>query len=132
MIRAAAYLGLLVLSACAAPQASGPAQPVQPVYQTSLDEGVINVVGPTKSEDDLAAHHCKAAKMANGFGAATVEWIGGVAQPAEVGFKATMSYVMGDEAKKARFDDPEAGGPVLIKHWLPYCDEAGIPREGAA
>lgn len=145
MIRAFAYLPLAVmLAACAAPQSEAPqaAAPVPPApapvpegsayVATSQPDGVVRVKGPAKHEDDLAGHHCAAAKIATKDGAATIEWVGGVARPAVEGFEADMAYEFGADASKARWDDPEKGGAVLTANWLPYCDEAGIAYEDAA
>ena len=95
-------------------------------------DGVIRVKGPAKHEDDLAGHHCTAAKIATKDGAATIEWVGGVARPVAEGFEADMAYEFGADASAARWDEPEKGGAVLTANWLPYCDQAGIPREDKA
>lgn len=122
-----------VLAACAAPQQPGTPPPVKAVYTVdALPEGLIRVTGPAKDEDDLAPHHCSAAKLARAQGEGVMEWVGGVAEPREVGFQAQMEYRTGGDAGEARAEDPEAGGPTLISAWLPFCDEAGMSRDGAA
>lgn len=144
MIRKLAYLPLAVmLAACAAPQAEAPQAvapvpapapvPEEPAYvATPQADGVVRVKGPAKHEDDLAGHHCTAAKIATKDGAATIEWVGGVAKPADDGFEADMAYQFGADPGKARWDDPEKGGAVLTANWLPFCVEAGIEYEDAA
>lgn len=131
-----------MLAACAAPQSEAPqaaAPSPAPVPETqsafvatAQADGVLRVKGPAKHEDDLAGHHCTAAKIATKDGAATVEWVGGVARPATGGFVADLAYEFGADASKARWDDPEKGGAVLTANWLPYCDQAGIAYEDAA
>lgn len=142
MIRKLAYLPLAAMvAACAAPQAEAPKAaapapepaPVPPAYVASTQaDGVLRVSGPAKHEEDLAGHHCTAAKIATKDGAATVEWVGGVARPADEGFDADMAYEFGADPSKARWDDPEKGGAVLTANWLSYCDEAGMPYGDAA
>lgn len=139
MIRKLAYLPLAVmLAACAAPQVSAPVPapapvPEGPAYVATVQaDGVLRVKGPAKHEDDLAGHHCTAAKIATKDGAATIEWVGGVARPAAGGFEADMAYEFGTDPGAARWDEPEKGGAVLTANWLPYCDEAGIAYEGKA
>lgn len=144
MIRLLAYAPLAVmLAACAAPQSEAPkaAAPVPapapipegPTYlATPQADGVVRVKGPARHEDDLAGHHCTAAKIATKDGAATIEWVGGVARPAPEGFEADMAYQFGADPGAARWDEPEKGGAVLTANWLPYCDQAGIPREDRA
>ena len=116
MIHRLAYLPLVVmLAACAAPQAEAPraaAPAPAPVLEgpayvaTPQADGVVRVNGPAKHEDDLAGHHCTAAKIATKDGAATIEWVGGVARPAEVGFEADMAYQFGVDPGQARWDVP--------------------------
>lgn len=140
MIRWLAYAPLAaMLAACAAPQSEAPqaAAPkkVEPVFDyvaIPQADGSLRVQGPAKHEDDLAAHHCIAARVATKEGAATIEWVGGVARPAPEGFEADMAYEFGADPSAARWDEPEKGGAVLTANWLPYCDEAGIPREDKA
>ena len=108
------------------------AEPKATYVATTEADGVIRVKGPAKHEDDLAGHHCTAAKIATQDGAATIEWVGGVARPAEIGFEADMAYEFGADPSAARWDEPEKGGAVLTANWLPYCDQAGIPREDKA
>lgn len=141
MIRTLAYLSLAALAACASPQAEAPRAAAPEPRATTPDltfeattdaDGVVRVKGPAKHEDDLAGHHCTAAKIATKDGAATIEWVGGVARPAEVGFEADMAYQFGADPGKARWDDPEKGGAVLTANWLSFCDEAGIEYEDAA
>lgn len=140
MIRSLAYLSLAAtLAACAAPRSEGPKaaapQPEAPTatyVATPQPDGVVRVRGPAKHEDDLAGHHCTAAKIATKDGAATIEWVGGVARPAAEGFEADMAYQFGADPKAARWDEPEKGGAVLTANWLPYCDAAGIAREDKA
>lgn len=139
MIRFLAYAPLAMLAACAAPRSEAPQAaaptPTEPtvkyVAATSAD-GVLRVKGPAKHEDDLAGHHCTAAKIATKDGAATIEWVGGVARPVGEGFEADMAYEFGADPDAARWDEPEKGGAVLTANWLPYCDQAGIPREDKA
>ena len=95
-------------------------------------DGVVRVKGPAKHEDDLAGHHCTAAKIATKDGAATIEWVGGVARPAPVVSKQTWPTNLAQMPAPPVWDDPEKGGAVLTANWLPYCDEAGIAYEDAA
>lgn len=146
MIRALAYLPFAaMLAACAAPQSEAPQAaapapvpspapvPEGPAYvATPQPDGVVRVKGPAKHEDDLAGHHCTAANIATKDGAATIEWVGGVARPLAEGFEADMAYQFGADPRAARWDEPEKGGAVLTANWLRYCDQAGIPREDRA
>ena len=140
MIRLAVIPALIALAACApqqpapAPEAAAPA-PTGPV--ASLKEAnVIEVKAPIADQDALAPLHCTAALKAIETGASALEWVGGIAKPANGGgFDATMAYeTTFDKRLRAPKEgvEPADGGLVSAQSWMTYCDEAGIPRAGEA